>query len=314
MPGLRCDYGFLMQLWTGAGEGGESDEREVVAFGHTGSDGTHAWVFPEQKAMVLYFTQSRGTLTGMRVEELLGELFLGVPYVDARAINLFMLSGIIGLALGDSFLFLSLGHLGAHRTALLASLGPVFTALGAYFFRGEALPVLRIAGIAFAIGGVAMVVWFRPHGRETRHADRAGIVYGLLASVCQAGGVLVSKEAFVDADVPLLSAVLRLGAATAILAVFALFRRELNGQVLRLFSPRPFRRLLLATFFATFCGVWLMQAGISWTDSAVASALHSTTPLFTLPIALFILKERATVGAIAGSCLAVAGVLTLILS
>ncbi|HVS19357.1 MAG TPA: serine hydrolase domain-containing protein [Planctomycetota bacterium] len=82
LPGLRADYGMLMQVWTRAGEDGE---REPVAFGHTGSDGTHAWAFPEQQAMVLYFTQSRGTATGQRVEERLGELLLGVPYDPLQA-------------------------------------------------------------------------------------------------------------------------------------------------------------------------------------------------------------------------------------
>jgi CubicO group peptidase (beta-lactamase class C family) len=77
LPGLRADYGQLMQVWTRAGEDGK---RETAAFGHTGSDGTHAWAFPEQEAMVLYFTQSRGTSTGLRVEEHLGELLLGVPF------------------------------------------------------------------------------------------------------------------------------------------------------------------------------------------------------------------------------------------
>jgi CubicO group peptidase (beta-lactamase class C family) len=77
LPGARAEYGTLMQVWTRAGEDGE---REPLAFGHTGSDGTHAWAFPEQEAMVLYFTQSRGTLTGLRVEERLGELLLGVPF------------------------------------------------------------------------------------------------------------------------------------------------------------------------------------------------------------------------------------------
>jgi CubicO group peptidase (beta-lactamase class C family) len=82
-PGLKADYGYLMQLWTGPGEEGE--ERGLVAFGHTGSDGTHAWAFPEENAMVLYFTQSRNNTTGLRVEEALGELFLGVPYDSNQA-------------------------------------------------------------------------------------------------------------------------------------------------------------------------------------------------------------------------------------
>lgn len=82
LPGLRADYGCLMQLWTGAEQAGE--ERKLVAFGHTGSDGTHAWAFPEQNAMALYFTQSRGTMSGTRVEAALGELFLGVPVAAAQ--------------------------------------------------------------------------------------------------------------------------------------------------------------------------------------------------------------------------------------
>ncbi len=84
-PALRADYGTLMQLWTRDAAPNESGERELVVFGHGGSDGTHAWAFPEQDAIVLYFTQSRGTTTGWRVEERLGELFLGVPYNPLQA-------------------------------------------------------------------------------------------------------------------------------------------------------------------------------------------------------------------------------------
>ena len=98
-PGLRADYGTLMQLWTrpaavaedGAQDGAEAAadaqdaEREVLVFGHAGSDGTHAWAFPDQDALVLYFTQSRGTTTGWRVEERLAELFLGVPFDPLQA-------------------------------------------------------------------------------------------------------------------------------------------------------------------------------------------------------------------------------------
>ena len=78
IPGLTVDYGYLMILWT-QGE-------ELVGFGHNGSDGTHAWVFPEQDAMVFYFTQSRGTRTGMRVGKVLGELFLGAEVEEEQVL------------------------------------------------------------------------------------------------------------------------------------------------------------------------------------------------------------------------------------
>lgn len=219
---------------------------------------------------------------------------------------------MIGLALGDTFMFVSLARLGAHRAALLASLGPIFAAVFAWLFIGEVLGVGQIAGIVAAVGGVTLVVAARPHGNEPRNIDWTGVMWGVLSAIAQAGGVVVSKEAFATADVPLLSAVLRLGAATAALALFALFRKELGGQLTQLFRPAVFRRLALATFFGTFCGIWLMQAGISWTESAVASALHSTTPLFTLAIAVLFLREKPTLGVLLGSLLAVAGVTLLL--
>lgn len=84
IPSLSFGYGYLMTVLTQQGPEGEEDPSEVVVFGHNGSDGTHAWVFPEQDVMVFYFTQSRGTLTGMQVGEVLGELLLGVEPVEAQ--------------------------------------------------------------------------------------------------------------------------------------------------------------------------------------------------------------------------------------
>jgi CubicO group peptidase (beta-lactamase class C family) len=80
LPGVTADYGCLMQLWMSEGGSEKQGQNELVAFGHSGSDGTWAWVFPKQNATVLYFTQSRGNFTGLQVEAALGELFLGVPF------------------------------------------------------------------------------------------------------------------------------------------------------------------------------------------------------------------------------------------
>ncbi len=49
---------------------------KVVAIGHSGSDGTASWAFPDQDLIVCYFTQSRGGLTTIRLESTLDELFL----------------------------------------------------------------------------------------------------------------------------------------------------------------------------------------------------------------------------------------------
>ena len=64
--GLRSSYGQLMHLY--------DEEGEVVAFGHSGSDGTYAWAWPARDLMVLYFTQSRGSTTMSRMEAVIDSL------------------------------------------------------------------------------------------------------------------------------------------------------------------------------------------------------------------------------------------------
>lgn len=85
LPDVRADYGYLMQLWLRAASDDAVGDDELVAFGHGGSDGTHAWVFPDENALVMYFTQSRGNTTGLLVEEALGELFLGAAFDPNQA-------------------------------------------------------------------------------------------------------------------------------------------------------------------------------------------------------------------------------------
>lgn len=67
LPGLQPRYGQVWIVYVdGAGE--------PVAFGHSGSDGTYAYAWPEDELIVLYMTQSRGNRTRLLLEPLFAEL------------------------------------------------------------------------------------------------------------------------------------------------------------------------------------------------------------------------------------------------
>lgn len=72
-PGLRAFYGQLWMVYT---ESASPAKAMPVAFGHAGSDGTWAWAWPERDLMVLYFTQSRGTRTGISLERAIERLLI----------------------------------------------------------------------------------------------------------------------------------------------------------------------------------------------------------------------------------------------
>jgi drug/metabolite transporter (DMT)-like permease len=68
------------------------------------------------------------------------------------------LSGIIGLSLGDAFLFQSLISAGPRLSTLLLSPAPIFGSIIAWIFFGETLPGLQIIGVVLALAGLGQAV------------------------------------------------------------------------------------------------------------------------------------------------------------
>ena len=71
--GLEVMYGQMSVLHVPTGSDGAGPP---VVIGHSGSDGTIAWAFPELDLVILYFTQSRGGLTPLRLEGPIQRLLL----------------------------------------------------------------------------------------------------------------------------------------------------------------------------------------------------------------------------------------------
>lgn len=55
----------------------KTDTNRVRIIGHSGSDGTVAWAWPEHKLCILYFTQTRGGTTTLKIEEEIDRLIFG---------------------------------------------------------------------------------------------------------------------------------------------------------------------------------------------------------------------------------------------
>ncbi len=72
-PNLETHYGQMAVLYVDSN--GKKSSRATV-FGHSGSDGTWAWGFPDEDLIVLYFTQSRGGASGLGLERWIDELLV----------------------------------------------------------------------------------------------------------------------------------------------------------------------------------------------------------------------------------------------
>lgn len=76
----------------------------------------------------------------------------GIPDIDWVEIPVLAISGVFGIALGDTVYFQAVKKIGAHRAITLVTLSPPMSALIALIFLGEQLPLLTWIGITLIFG------------------------------------------------------------------------------------------------------------------------------------------------------------------
>ena len=226
-------------------------------------------------------------------------------------------SGIVGLVLGDIFLFYAYAHIGARMTMLMLSLAPVMAALVAWLFLGETLAWLEVLGISITIGGIAWVVLER-NGRANGVSGQnygRGILLGLGAAVGQALGLVLSKKGLVGGFPPISGNLIRMVTAAATMWLLTFVQGQAKTTLQSLASaPRSLSFIFGGMIFGPFLGVSLTLYAIQTTDVGIASTLTALPPVFLLPIGYFVFKERFGFGAVIGTLLAIAGVALLFLS
>ena len=226
------------------------------------------------------------------------------------------ISGIIGLWLGDAFLFQSFVSVGPRLGSLLLSLAPIFGSIFAWIFFGEILTILQITGIILALAGIGWVVMAHEEPANTPYGHtRRGVIFGVLAGLGQAAGLVLSKQGMLGDFSPFRANVIRMLAAV----IFAWTWTAFEGKTSQTFNalrenPRVIRLLALGALIGPVLGVSSSLLAIQHAEIGVASTLMALPPVIVLPISYFAFQEKIGWQAIAGTLLAIAGVAILFLA
>ncbi|MBW4639655.1 MAG: DMT family transporter, partial [Gloeocapsa sp. UFS-A4-WI-NPMV-4B04] len=231
-----------------------------------------------------------------------------------------LLSGVVGIGIGDTAFFVALNSLGPRRALLMETLAPPMTAIGALIFLQEQLSVGAWCGLLLTILGVAWVVTERIPNSSAHSVNVArGISFGLLAALAMATGGILSRAVLANTTIsPLWAALLRLIAAVLVLLPSIWLRskrREVikpeKSSKIKIFQSLPvIGAIFCAAFAGTYLGIWLQQTAIKFTATGIALTLTNTSPLFVLPLAIY-LGEKVSFRAIAGAVIAISGIAVL---
>lgn len=228
------------------------------------------------------------------------------------------ISGIVGLAIGDLFLFQAYLLIGPRLGLLFLSLSPALATLLAWLFLGERLSIGSILGITLTLAGIAWVV-LESNSRQkpsvkgsdppANQGSLKGIIAGLIAATGQALGVVLAKPGLADNFSPISGNVIRMSAAFLALWLVTILQKQVISTVqLARDQKAGLLYVLGGAIFGPLLGVSLSLFAIQNINVGIASTLIAMPPIFLLPIGHFIFKENISWRAVAGTVIAVAGV------
>lgn len=280
-------------------------------------------------------------LSGMRAANL-GRLVIAVIVLGLFAHTLgrgfataslgwFLLSGVIGMGLGDLGGYAAFPLLGSRLTVLMIQcLAAPIAALGEWLWLGTRLTPSQLLWGGVILAGVAVALLPTRSSPPRVRVRPIGFLFGLIAAAGQGLGALVSRkavdvataagEATHNATFGLNAAYLRILAGLVFTVAWFLVMSRLGRVAPASASPSPADRrrarlwMLANGLAGPVLGVGCYQWALATTPSGIVLPIAATTPLLAIPIAYLLEGDRPSRRSIAGGVVAVAGCIALTLS
>jgi drug/metabolite transporter (DMT)-like permease len=232
-------------------------------------------------------------------------------HLSSSQLRNLVLSGIVGLVIGDSFLFKAYENIGARIGMLIMSAAPAVSALLAYLLLGELLGWMGFIGMAVTLSGIAIVVIERRESSSSRRETYVkGIVFAFVAAAGQGGALVLAKMAFNEGPINgFVATLIRIFSSVVIILPIARLAGEYKDAYAVYANDRKALWLtILGAFLGPFLGITLSLISVAHTTVGISATLMATVPILMLPLIRYVLKERISWRALVGAVVAVAGV------
>ncbi len=236
----------------------------------------------------------------------------GWSTLSSASLTPILVSGLIGIFLGDTALFLTIHRLGPRRCGILFALNAPMSAVLGWAILGEALTPRGATGIGIAILGVMLAIAFgkrrsQVHEWESiRGSLPVGIALGLLAALSQSVGSLIARPVMAAGVDPVAASAVRVGISALALTLLmqapvAAFRQKAP------LTPRIAAIVALSGLIGMGVGMTLILFALSGGEVGIVATLSATTPAILLPMLWWRTGERPALGAWVGAALTVIG-------
>jgi len=223
-----------------------------------------------------------------------------------------VLSGFIGIFMGDTALFLTLNRMGPRRTAMLFSLNAPMSAILGWMILDETLTGMQVTGIALIFLGVLLAIRFGKRKSQLHKWESikgplwVGILLGLAAALSQSIGSLIARPVMETGADPVAASSIRVGVAA--IGLVLLMRLPFSWvKPAGRFTLPVVGIIAVSGLLGMGIGMTLILYALSGGEVGIVATLSATTPTVMLPMMWWRTKEFPALGAWAGAALVIAG-------
>ena len=229
------------------------------------------------------------------------------PAFNHHEYLILIISGILGVAVGDLFFLASLRRLGAGLIAIVSTTYSPSIFLLAFLMFGEVISLQAYFGGALVITGIIIGSLEIP--KNKRREDIAwGGLYGFVAQALTAFSVLLLKPIMeIHPVVPI--ALVRFSTGAVLSIGFLVFAKGSSALFETFKQGLKHPPLIMGSFLGTFLSVIFWLAGYKYTLAGRAAIYNQLSTIFIIVMAAIFLKEAMTRKKWLAGCCALCGVL-----
>jgi len=204
---------------------------------------------------------------------------------ELKNILIFLISGIIGIGLGDTFYLKSLKTIGTRKTLSVETLSPLMAALSGKIFINEDLTIKSWVGVIIVSISLFIILKkgndFKDENSPFSEKNNFKIfAFPFLSVLCAVLGGLFSRMVFLQSNLsPFITTEIRLLGAIIFLITLKGFKINF---FLKNIEKKEQKRFLLSILLGTNIGILLQQIVFKTLPIGIGWALLSTSPVISL--------------------------------
>tara|TARA_Y100001935_G_C17307790_1_gene513557 strand:- start:3502 stop:4395 length:894 start_codon:yes stop_codon:yes gene_type:complete len=231
--------------------------------------------------------------------------------------SIIIISGILGMGIGDSLFVYSLSRIKANQVAIIDTFAPVMNYVLSFFILGTILSLSQTLGSIIVIVAILFVTYESRIDKNQKQTDTKGVIFQILATLVSCLGIVILKPVLNQVgdsiEAQLWITAFRLIPGVLIAWIIFFYQKNSLQLLLRFNNEILVKKMIFGTFVGTFLALSFWIIGYANIDQPpIASIIGQSAVIFITIFSSIFLNEKITKIKVGSIFLAIIGVIIIV--